>query len=65
MWGLYQHLPELSGQLGEAGSPYTLRKYGAGGGDLAQHGRDRIDQGYDLFADGVPATGWGGGMDCR
>jgi hypothetical protein len=25
-------------------APYTLRKYGAGGADLAQHGRDRIDQ---------------------
>ena len=25
-------------------SPYTLRKYGACGSDLAQHGRDRIDQ---------------------
>jgi Integrase core domain len=44
---------------------YTLRKSRAGGGDLAQHGRDRIDQCCDLFADGVPATGWGGGMDCR
>jgi hypothetical protein len=24
---------------------YTFRKYGACGSDLAQHGRDRIDQG--------------------
>jgi hypothetical protein len=50
---------------GTVRSPYTLRKYGAGGGDLAQHGRDRIDQCCDLFADGVPATGWGRGMDRR
>jgi hypothetical protein len=26
-------------------NPYTLRKYWACGSDLAQHGRDRIDQG--------------------
>ena len=41
------------------------KEHGAGGGDLAQHGRDRIDQCCDLFADGIPATGWGGGMDRR
>ncbi len=33
--------PRASGPL----SPYTLRKDGACGSDLAQHGRDRIDQG--------------------
>jgi hypothetical protein len=53
--------PRTSGPL----SPYTLRKYRACGGDLAQHGRGRIDQCCDLFADGVPATGWGGGMVVR
>jgi len=36
---------------------------GTGACDLAKHGRDRIDQNCDLFADGVPATGPGGGMD--
>jgi hypothetical protein len=36
---------ELSGSWNRAGNPYTLRKYGACGSDLAQHGRDRIDQG--------------------
>ena len=44
--------PRTSGPL----SPYTLRKYGACGSDLAQHGRDRIDPG-ELFPNGVPGNG--------
>jgi len=51
-------------RVGEAGfnlilgrCPYTLRKYRAGGGDLVQPSRDRIDHGGDFFADGVPQQG--------
>jgi hypothetical protein len=39
--------------------PAGRDEHRAAAGDLAQHGRDRIDQGGDLFADGVPATGVG------
>jgi hypothetical protein len=53
--GHFKAWPRTSGPL----SPYTLRKYGAGGGDLAHHGRDRIDQCRDLSMGGVPATGGG------
>jgi len=55
-----RRLARVVGQLEKAVSPYTLRKYGACGSDLTQHGRDRIDQGAAiLLADGVPVTGVG------
>ena len=37
--------------------PYTLRKYGARCVDLAQQGRDRIDEGSDLRTDFGPRGG--------
>jgi hypothetical protein len=48
--GLAMPLPNASGS-------YTFGEYGTAGGDLVQHGRDLIDRGGDLFADGVPAAG--------
>jgi hypothetical protein len=48
-----RRLARVVEQLGQAVSPYTLRKYGARCGDLAQHGVGAHHEDGDLVADGV------------